>query len=322
MKSRERAVNFYDLNLNASLLGNQKVKFKPHPPNIRRALKIIQENYFLQRAAGNIVSSGHKTAGIVLEDWVYHAERDEHYLVISHADPKLSDVAFKDPVSGKSRMAGKQPQEAIDRCCHIILKPEQGIVSRSLMLQTSDSGVRPAIVAAFLGKLLKLSSDDPACSDLFQVHCPSGEANKKVKLGLSFEHSGHMSTTLQDVLVKGTIEGVELITDCHAGFDGAEGFEAIAHILKVDVTNETAAKSQGLLYKLLKSVNPITNELPSRAKVFFKEGAGADKRSQVFTAEDLDKAFTKREEIRFDTDIMPIYSAVSMGIIDKMRSVM
>lgn len=319
MKNRERGVNFYDLILNCKFRG---LTIEPLRMEIGLGLGLAHAQFLAANSGGNVtLPAGPRK--ITVEDWQYHAQRNEHYLVLSCADPDLSDVSFKDMNTGSSRMAGKAAHEAIDKSCHVLIKPGPDKTGPATMLQTSNSGVTPERICAALARQLKAASAQPQYAHHFERNHPDGVAGHKLKLLTSFDHRGHQSQYLQQILQSGRLEGVELISEQHEGIDDEKGYVVTSRMVKLDVVDAEAARSMTRLKNLFKrkALMPA-GPPPNKAKVYFRESESGQKKSQMFETNDLEQAFSKREIITFDTDISTKYTQVSMTVIDKMRQLL
>lgn len=280
MKNRERAVNFYDLQLRCRFKG---LDTKPLPMETGFGLRLAHEAYRSNpSASAQLFSSGQRH--ITLEDWQFDELRGEHYLVMSCADAELSDVAFKDLRNGKSRMAGKAAHEAVDKSCHLLIRPAAVPSQAALMLQTSGSGVSPDRIASTLSRLLRSASELAANRAHFERSHPSGAEGQKLKLLTTFETSGHQSKSLEQILRTGFIESVELITEAADGIDDADGFQISSKTIRVDVVDSNAGRSMNRFVGLLRA---FRREHPNKARVHFKESANGPKKSQLLETNDL-----------------------------------
>ncbi len=313
MKSRERTVHFYDLKVISSLHG---FDVAPIPMATDLALELARSRFGIGMA-GKPWKDGDRH--ITLDDWQFNPARREHYLVVSCADPKLSDVTFKHLPTGTARMAGKEKDEAIDFSAHVILKLGSQPTEPALMLMTGGSGVSASKVATMLGKLVKAMAADPKNKPHFTRDHPSGAVNAKLKLQVKLEVAGHQSRWMQNILRTGHIEEIELITDMATEFDVDKGFHVTRQVLKVEPASDVGDISLTRLKNLL--TGSETHQA-HRARISFKEHTGAATESHTFHTNDLEQAFVRKDRIKFDTDILSRYSSVSLTVIDKMRSVL
>ncbi len=259
---------------------------------------------------------------IALDDWRSSADGTEHYLVISCADPAIADPAFKHLQTGAARMAGKADEEAVDKSAHLLIQAPAANAAPNapaLMLLTAGAGVSPAKVATLLAGLVKLGSRLPAHKPLMRATHPDGVAGKTVAVRIGITAAGHQSRELATILRSGKLEGMELISESRAAWDQDPGFVVVADVLKVKAVNIHGAMTLGRLGNLFKKPN---GDRYDKARIIFKETPNGKKESELFDTSDLERAFTKKDVIRFETDISSKYSKVSMTVIDKMRELL
>lgn len=309
MKTRERSVGFYELRTSSAV---RTENIHVMPITARDALRLARES---MEGKPYLTMAG--PVQIALEDWQVNDSRDEQYLLFNRADPKQSDVPFKNLRTGTARMAGKTPDEGIDLSVHVAIKFYRN-TPHPLVLITGGAGLYADRIAAILSRLMRIGELRKGNEKFFRREHPSGASGKSLKISNTIELVGHQSQYLQQILKAGTLEGVELISDEVSKLDA--DFLITSKILKLSPTERAGQRTLSSLMRSFNRAN--TDKSISRARVLFKEHGETKVQSHTFPLNDLDSAFVRKEHIRFDTDISARYLTVSYTVIDKMRELM
>ena len=311
MKPKQRTVHFYDLTIKSHTRKGIK---NPNCCSISDILSSIKPK-------GREV---YKTAHISIEvsDWKYDPKAKTYSCLVNRADSSLSDVAFKDFPTKSRRAAGKKKTEGIEYSCHIIIKP-QSDPHKALMLMTMGSGVTfIAIEKMFLffsNELKALSKHN----HLFNFPLPSGELNEEGKpatysVSYGFAATGHMSTLLDDVLQKGIFQGMELVADRITKFDTAGNLLIDAQSIHVAASNAKTISGAVVKNAIGKWKKTAEGSAYKLARISYKTPDGTTKQN-TFDINNLDAAFTRKENIELDTDVEGQQTTLNGAILSAMR---
>lgn len=305
MKKRELGITFYDLLCTVS--GPNEIKYPIGKP-IADVLKAITE-----ALNKNLLKSNIRKGNLLLEvaEIKYDKKEDDFQLLFNFADGDLADFLFKNIETRKSHPSAKEDHDGIERSTHALIKAHSH--SNALMIMTARTGISSERIARFLNMYVKALGKNPAYASLFTQPHPNGAAGETYRVRYDFTCAAHQDATLEEALNGGKLHGVNLIKyEKDTPFDNTGTLRKKATILQLEPKSPTVT-----LGKLQVSLKEAPDGY-SRAVVSFTDRKGM-RRQNKFDISDLEKAFTRKDTLKFDTDLLQSYSKISPTIIQKMR---
>jgi len=305
LKKRELGITFYDLSCTVS--GPNEIK-QPIGKPIADVLKAITDA-LNRKLLKNVIEKS--SSLLELAEIKYDEKEDDFQLLFNFSDSDLADFLFKNIKTRKSHPSAKEDHDGIDRSTHALIKAQSH--SNALMIMTARTGVSSERIARFLNMYVKTLGKNPAYASLFTQPHPNGAAGKTYRVRYRFTCAAHQDATLKEALNGGKLHGVKLIKyEKDTPFDNTGTLRKKATILQLEPESPTVT-----LGKLQVSLKEAPDGY-SNAVVSFTDGKGM-RRENTFDISDLEKAFTRKDTLKFDTDLLQSYSKISPKIIQKMR---
>lgn len=309
MDPRERTVSFFDLRVESKFRSSDA---EPAPVPMIDALDIA---HAMWRTQHPVLGKG--KVQIALDDWVIDG-RDQ-CLVFNRADASLEDIPLKDLQTRKRRMAGKTVNEGIDLTAHVLIRLGRAKHSAATLLMTGGSNLQSAKISTFLGLLFRAAKAIPKYKEHFRRPHPSGEKDAFLPLHSKFRLDGHESQLLEDILRKGQLSGVQLIADASDDLDTERTFVVTEKILSLDLKTPGSPLSVRKMREAIRSASTILGDGVDRARLSYRPPGHKHSQTQTIPVAELEQAFVRKDRIRFDFPIQPLYEHVQPHIMDKLR---
>jgi len=314
VKTNERTVHFYDLNVKSFSRADGVAN--PGCAPLRQVLATIFARY--QLIGTELVNR--PTLTVDVADASFDSQTGILCLLINRADGDRSDVTFKDFGSKGRRKGNKTKFEGVESSCHVVIKPTSDDRS-ALVLMTMGSGVSSAAIEKVLSIALATIKDDAGAQAIFRFEHPSGEqvAGKPVtyKVRYSFDCLGFKGTVLDEALSKGTFESMQLVAHKFDKFDSGGNLQIEEYSVGVRAlvpeTVTGAAIKNAFRHYMKKNAGHNYDQL----RIRYKKHDG-DVSVASLDANNLDAAFTKKEKIKLDVGLDEQQAALSPDIIGKM----
>lgn len=316
---RKRVVNFYEVRLHSMAKpGIQSPSCAPLPD-------LLQHFTALARAKGNprpVTLKRTEEINTVLADWRFEPADNCYALLLNKANAALSDVALRDLKTTRLRMAGKTRVEGIEVSAHALLRPNADGHTAALLL-TMGAGVSAGDVASMLRLLARLAAALPAARQLFYFDEPSGAKGAnghalQYKVRYGFETVGLMGQTLEEALRTGEFEGVDLIADEQQRFDEGGNLKVTARSLAVKATIPKAVTGPSLSNAVRAFRQTADGAMYNRMRLRYITKSGQNT-SATLALNDLDAAFTRREQVQFASDVQAQQAALDPVILAGMK---
>lgn len=305
MKLRELPVSFYEISVKAAFHGLPEAE--PVPPPVMELFQKCRDADRTPKTDGSVRLS--------IEDW-RKSSNGQHAVLINRADQNRTDVAMVHYPTGRRRQAGKTAEDGLEYSTHVLISPIPKNDSRAMVLATGGAGVSRDQLQRIFNQLLSAVRADDAHAEYFNRAHPSAEAGKVVKLKCHFELLAHQSRLFTDILNLGCLNEVELIQNEHMKLD--RHFTQKAHTVRLMVAEEGSP----LTLAMLKRAIGVSGVTPNQLLIKFRDPDLGGLATKTLEANDLEGALTKRDVIKFDTDISPCYTSLNMGIIQKLRDLL
>lgn len=314
MKTKERLVHFYDLELQTLSL-DKKIP-NPFAEDMSYMLTILSK--LLKR--GDEIGAN---SNIEVCDFDYNKRHSKLILLLNRSDSELSDVAYKDKRTKSRRNGNKTPTEAIEISSHVIITA-QSSSNKAEVRMTMGSGIYAERIVKLLNELYeKNKSKDKQIIALKTRPLPTnaiGANNKPITYQVNhrFEYKAHPNAMLADILNTGEVKGLELIENSYHEFDATQKHVISQKTLKLELTSsKTNIQKLRSLFPLAKKNHQFNVD---KVRIEYKLGSEEIKRKE-FAVNDLDAAFTKSEKIELDTDHNQQQTEIGYGIIAKMEAI-
>ena len=311
MDKNERVVSFYDLRFFSRMHGDEtQIANLP----IAEALALTRTMW-----EADHLEMGKKAIQITLDDWVYSARHQEHHLVFNRADASMDDIPLKDRKTKKRRMAGKTIDEGIDLTAHILIKLPKKVDENASLLMTGGSSLASADIGRYLGLLFRQAKRTGRHEKLFRREHPGGELGRTIALTPHFALEAHPSVTITEILRKGQLEGVELVALSDSKFDSEKTFTVTQKALKLEIVQP----GKSMLLKTFRAAiagaaKALGGDEPDVARLTYKP-EGEKSQTTSLPIDDLEQVFVKKDRIKFEQPILPMYEKVVPIVIDKLR---
>jgi hypothetical protein len=311
---RKRTVHFYEIQVHSYTRGGiQNPSCAPLPALLNCFAGLATKNKLPQTVRKS--SQLHT----VLSDWHYDKRNNCYQLLISKANAALSDVALRDLGTKRLRMAGKTRVEGIEISAHILLRPNANGRTATVLL-TMGAGVGSKDIERLLGGMSRLASKQPSNKALYWFDDPSGakEANGKhvrYQVNYGFTAHAHVGQTLAAALQSGEFESMDLIAPVRSQFDAGGNLQVTERSLSVHAVlpkTVTAAAIRNAISRFKTQPEAATF---SKLRIHYKTVAGK-KTSATLELNNLDAAFTYKEQIEFDADVEAQQEFLSPTIVN------
>lgn len=310
MKPRQRTIHFYDLILKSH------TKSRISNPSCCSITDILSK---LKPKGREVINN--RNISLEVTDWLHDKKHNIFYCLLNRADANVSDVAFKDFGTKNRRNGGKTKSEGIEYSCHVIFKPDHD-PRKALMLMTMGSGVTYGAIEKFLREFtqeLQVLNQHP---NLFKFPHPSGAVDENgnpetYKVSYAFSAEGHMGTLLDDALETGTFHDMELVADQHAQFDSGGNLQVDHQSLHVVAANAKTVTGAFLKNALTRWKKTPQGSAYRTARIKFKTVDGTTK-SNSFDINNLDAAFTRRENVELANEVDGQQVRLNKTILDAM----
>lgn len=280
------------------------------------------------------LASGHKLPQIirksrqahtVLSDWNYDRTSKSYQVLISKADAALSDVALRDLGTTKLRKAGKTKVEGIEVSAHILLRPNANGQTVTALL-TMGAGVAAKDIEMLLRNLSREAAKVRKNRALYWFDDPSGakDANGKPKqyeVYYGFAAHGYLGQTLVSALQTGEFTAMELVAPVQSQFDSGGNLQITERSLTVHANlpkTVTAASLRNALRHFKKQPDAKSY---SKLRIHYKTVSGKPT-SATLDINNLDAAFTMKEQIQFTTDVEAQQESLCSTIVDGMKTLL
>ena len=167
-------------------------------------------------------------------------------------------------------------------------------------------------ITGLLNSLVRRAAENKKTAEFFERPHPNGEGGKKLKMRCSFELLPHQSLLLKDLLRKGLLQEVQLIS--HEARNLDQNFVETAHSVTIGVSKEGAS----LTFAALKNAFNATRIDADKLVLKFTDPDTGNVTAKTIAANDLEQAMTKRDILKFDADLQPCYTHISEDIIRQM----
>lgn len=309
MKTKERIVHFYDLQLHTLSL-DEHVE-NPSPTEMAPMLDILVK--FLKK--GMEIGAN---KNIELVDFQYSHRKAELVMLLNKPDAELSDVTYKDRTTKARRSGNKAPSEAIEMSSHVILTARQGQAFAEVRM-TMGAGVYMDRISRLLNDVYDKNSEAKALSSMRNRPHPTnaiGRDNKPMTYSVRhrFEHRAHPNVWLKDILQNGKVQGIELIENGHEIFDVSQPHDMVRKTLQLKPSGRLAISS---IRKMVGIASSKHNLEADQLRIDYTSGKG-ESGKKTFPLNHLDAAFTKSARIELDTEHNQQQSAISNEIVQKM----
>lgn len=308
MKKRELKIAFYQL-ISSIHTRSQDVP-RPMGANMATLLATLYDAFSKKQVLKLEVNRG--TSILEMADIKYDKANKEYQVLLNFCDSDLADYRLKSVKTRKSKGSGKTDDEGIDKSTHILIKVTS--TNQAAVIATQDAGISMTKLEKFFGIALRTLSKDPAYAAVFQQPHPNGVAGETYNVRYVFECKGQLDTTLQDALNGGSLNLVQLVK--HEGgqqFDAQGKLKKKATVLQLQPEIRKGFSVAGLEIAL--------RERPpgyDTVVVDFTDDEGNPGRTTLQVGA-MEQAFTRRERIKFDTDLVQSYTSISPTIIARMR---
>lgn len=313
MDKYERVVSFYDLRFFSKIYG-QKDQLALIP--IEDALKIAHEMW-----RSDPLTRGRGSIQVTLDDWKQSPTQGEHHIVINRADASMEDIPLKDTKTKVRRMAGKTIDEGIDLTAHILIKLTAAGQYTATLLMTGGSSLPSAEVGNYLSLLFRQAKKSAKYKHHFSRPHASGEAGKSISVTHHFELNSHPSVSLQEILKRGELQGLEVISIAHSALDAEKKFTIAQKSVKLNLVNPGEPMLVSIFKKAIGSAGRELGDKPTHAKLTYRPD-GQQAQTTTLPVNDLEQVFVKKERIKFAHPILPMYETVSKAVIDKLRGLL
>lgn len=314
---RKRTVHFYEIHVHSSA----KVDIQnPSCAPLTDLLKCFAGLATRNKLPQTIRKSSHLHT--VLADWHHDNHNDCYQLLISKANAALSDVALRDLGTKRLRMAGKTRVEGIEISAHILLRPNAD-GKTAVVLLTMGAGVAAKDIEVLLRSMSRLASKRSRNKALYWFDDPSGAKDAKGKpiqyqVQYRFVAHAHMGQTLTDALQSGEFDSMELIAPVRSQFDAGGNLQITERSLSVQAVLPKTVTGATIRNAIRKFRTQPDAAIFSRLRIHYKTIAGK-KTSATLDLNNLDAAFTLKEQIEFDTDVEAQQEVLSPTIVDGMK---
>lgn len=313
MKTKERLVHFYDLELQTLSL-DKKIQ-NPFAENMANMLSVLAK---LIKKGDEIGSN----KNIEVVDFAHEKKYSKLILLLNRSDSELSDVAYKDKRTKNRRNGNKTPTEAIEISSHVIIKAQLNSEKAEVRM-TMGSGIYIERVVKFLNELYEKNKvNDKQIIALKTRPHPTqalGANNKALTYQVNhrFEHKAHPNAWLKDILNTGEVNGLELIETGHHQFDSTQAHDIVKKTLKIiPMSSKWSIQKIRDLFALAQKNHKL---IADKVRIDYK--VGSDKSDRTFALNELDAAFTKSEKIELDTDHNQQQTEIGYAIIAKMEAI-
>lgn len=314
---RKRTVHFYEIQVHAyARSGIQNPSCAPLPDLLSCFARLATRNKLPQ----TIRKSSHLHT--VLSDWNYDKNNNCYELLISKANAALSDVALRDLSTKRLRMAGKTKVEGIEISAHILMRPNVN-GKTATVLMTMGAGVSAKDIEVLLRGMSRLAAKQRSNKELYWFDEPSGAKDPKGKaqqyqVHYRFDSQAHMGQTLIAALQTGEFESMELIAPVRSQFDSGGNLQITERSLSVHANLPKTVTGASIRNAIRNFRNQPDGVLYSKMRIHYKTLAGKHT-SATLDLNNLDAAFTLKEQIEFDTDVEAQQEALCPAIVDGMK---
>jgi hypothetical protein len=314
---RKRTVHFYEIHMQARTKTPIR---RPSTASLPTLLKSFQGLAIGKNLP--ITVGGSTKVRTTLVDWYYDANSDHYELLLNRADAGVSDVALRDFDTSNLRKAGKTKKEGIEVSAHVIVRPNRD-GQTALVLLTMGAGIGPGNLERLFRGLARQASAQKINQHLFSFDNPSGAKDAKgmpmqYKVQYGFAVHGHQGQTLKQALGAGQFESMELIAFDQQQFDAGGTFQTQERTLKVEAALPKAVTSAAIVNAVKGYLKGPNAQGFDRLRVRYKTQTGKSS-STTLAINDLDAAFTLKENIDFDVDVQEQQAALNSTILKEMR---
>lgn len=314
MKTNERTVHFYDLNMK-SFSRADGVKNPGCAP-----LPLVLETIFNRYQLVGTELVNRDTLTVDVSDASFDPNTGILCLLINRADGERSDVTFKDFGSKSRRKGNKTKSEGIESSCHVVIKPTSDDRT-GIMLMTMGAGVSSDAVERVLSIALDVIKNDPAAQTIFQFEHPSGEQvggkAKTYKVRYGFDCLGLKGTLLDEALAKGTFESMQLVAHKFDKFDSGGNLQIEEYSVGVRALVPETVTGAAIKNAFRSYMKNMAGHNYDQLRIRYKKPDG-DSSVASLDANNLDAAFTKKEKIKLDIGLDEQQLKMSPDIIGKM----
>ena len=314
---RKRTVHFYEVYVHAyTRVGIQNPSCAPLPALLNCFAGLATNNKLPQ------IIRKSSQLHTVLSDWHYDQRDNCYQLLISKANAALSDVALRDLGTKRLRMAGKTRVEGIEISAHILLRPNANNQTATALL-TMGAGVAAKDIEMLLSGMSRIASKQRRNKALYWFDDPSGAKDAKgnpmqYQVHYSFSAHAHMGQTLSEALKSGEFESMELIAPVRSQFDAGGNLQITERSLNVHALLPKTVTGATIRNAVSRFRTQPDASAYSKLRIHFKTVAGK-KTSALLELNNLDAAFTLKEQIEFDTDVDAQQETLSPTIVNGMK---
>ena len=314
----KRTVHFYEVEMRS---WTRSAVDNPSKTTFSRML----ECFDALKVALPIEVSKTKLAKTSLADSNFDSVNGWYELLLNKADAAVSDVAFRDLQTARTRKAGKTRTEGIDISSHVMVRPNANGHTATVLL-TMGAGVAAKDVVALFKKLTQKASKLPAYRALFYFDSPSGACDEKgnpeqYRVSYQFIPSAYKSQTLANALSSGEFEYMELIGHEDKEFDAGGNLKIDQQVVKVTAGapgHVTGARIVSAVRSYLKKPDA---EHFDTLRVRYKTPSGRSTSTTLDIA-GLDATFTQKETIKFLSEVEAQQNQLSQTVLTEMRKLM
>lgn len=314
----KRTVHFYEIEMQSWTRSAVKNPAKTTFPKMLACFNAL-------KVALPVEVSKTKLAKTSLADAYFDSVNGWYELLLNKADAAVSDVAFRDLNTARTRKAGKTKTEGIEISSHVMVRPNASGHTATVLL-TMGAGIGAKDVAALFKRLSKQASKLPAYQDLFHFDNPSGARDEngnpeQYRVSYRFTPSAYKSQTLTNALRSGEFEYMELIAHEDREFDSGGNLKIEQQVVKVTAGLPGNVTGAGIVNAVRNYLNKPDAEHFDTLRVRYKTPTGASTSTTLDIA-GLENAFTQKETIRFSSELEAQQNQLSQTVLAEMRKLM
>ena len=211
---------------------------------------------------------------------------------------------------------------AVGRNNWIFFGSDQGGKTAAVLL-TMGAGVAAKDIEVLLKGMSRMASKRRNNKALYWFDDPSGSKDAKGKptqyvVNYRFAAHAHMGQTLTAALQSGEFDSMELIAPVRSQFDSGGNLQVIERSLRVHADLPKTVTGATIRNAIRNFMTQPDSASYSKLRIHFKTVAGKNT-SATLDINNLDAAFTLKEQIEFDTDVEAQQEALSPTIVEGMK---
>ena len=213
--------------------------------------------------------------------------------------------------------------EGIEISAHILVRPNMNSNTAAVLL-TMGAGVAAKDIEVLLKDRSRRAATQSKNKSLYWFDDPSGAKDVKgapsqYEVSYGFEVQAHMGQTLTAALSSGEFDSMELIAPVQSKFDSGGNLQITERSLNIQAglpKAVTGASIRNAIHYFRKQQRGAASY--SKLRIHYITVAGK-KTSATLDVNNLDAAFTLKEQIQFSTDVEAQQETLSPIIVDRMK---